>query len=285
MLPRTPSYNRSAMGTLYVVSTPIGNLEDLSPRAARVLREVALVAAEDTRVARKLLRRAGSAARTVSYHQHSRPAALKRIMRALDDGDVALVTDAGTPAVSDPGTELVASAADEGHAVVAVPGPSAVTAALAVSGMPSDRFTFVGFLPRRRADRRRELEEAAARPETIVCFETPHRLRAALEDLSAVLGDRQIAVCREMTKLYEETFRGTARAALEHFDEPRGEIAIVIAGADEPVEQITDAEIEVVLERIAARGVSGRTLVAEAAAATGASRRRVYRLALARGSS
>jgi 16S rRNA (cytidine1402-2'-O)-methyltransferase len=273
------------MGTLYVVSTPIGNLEDLSPRAARVLREVALVAAEDTRVARKLLQRAGSAARTASYHAHSRPAALKRIMRALEDGDVALVTDAGTPAISDPGTELVAATADEGHAVVAVPGPSAVTAALAVSGMPSDRFTFVGFLPRRRADRRRELEEAATRHETTVCFETPHRLRAALDDLSDVLGDRQIAVCRELTKLHEETFRGTAREALDHFDEPRGEIAIVIAGSDQPVEQISDAEIEATLERIAARGVSGRTLVAEAAAATGATRRRVYRLALARGSS
>ena len=273
------------MGTLYVVSTPIGNLEDLSPRAARVLQEVALVAAEDTRVAKKLLQRAESRARTVSYHEHSRPAALRRIVRALEDGDVALVTDAGTPVVSDPGAELVASAAAGGHAVVAVPGPSAVTAALAVSGMPSDRFTFVGFLPRRRPDRRRELEEVATRRETTVCFETPHRLRAALEDLSTVLGDRPIAVCRELTKLHEETFRGTAREALDHFTEPRGEIAIVIAGADEPAEQISDAEIEAALESIAARGVSGRTLVTEVATATGAPRRRVYRLALARGHS
>lgn len=271
------------MGTLYVVSTPIGNLEDLSPRATRVLREVSVIAAEDTRVVAKLLNYAGARTRTISYHSHSPPASSRRVIRALEKGDVALVSDAGAPAVSDPGAELVALAAASGHRVVTIPGPSAITAALAVSGMPADRFSFVGFLPRKRGDRRRALKAASLDEETTVCFEAPHRLRDALSDIAEVFSDRPIAVCRELTKLYEETFRGTAAEALERFTEPRGEFVIVIAGgAPAGEEEVVDGEIESALESAASRGLEGRSLVDEVTAATGAPRRRVYRLAIAR---
>ena len=192
------------MGILYIVGTPIGNLGDLSPRAINVLRDVALVAAEDTRVSRKLLQLAGSTARITSCHQHNIGASIKQIMAVLRESNVALVTDAGMPAISDPGTELVYAASVEGHVISIIPGPSAVTSALAVSGLPSSRFTFLGFLPRRRVERILELEEIAGRSEAIVCFETPHRLRSSLKDISSVLGDRQIVVCRELTKIHEE---------------------------------------------------------------------------------
>ena len=199
--------------TLYVVGTPIGNLEDLSPRAARVLREVALVAAEDTRVTRRLLAHIGAHPRLVSFHEHNWRERLEQVLQALEEGDVALVSDAGMPGVSDPGRQLVAAAAARGIRVESVPGPSAVTTALAVSGLPADAFMFLGFLPRRRRERQEKLREAAASSLTLVLFEAPHRLRATLEDISAIFGDLPIAVCRELTKLHEEVFRGTARGS------------------------------------------------------------------------
>ena len=218
-------------GTLYVVGTPIGNLEDLSPRAARVLRTVALVAAEDTRVTRRLLNHLEARPRLVSFHEHNWRERLEPVLQALEEGDAALVSDAGMPGVSDPGRELVAAAAARGVRIESVPGPSAVTTALAVSGLPADAFQFLGFLPRRRRERQARLREAAASPLTLALFEAPHRLRATLEDITLIFGERPIAVCRELTKLHEEVFRGTAAAALEHFDAPRGEFALVIAGA------------------------------------------------------
>ena len=266
-------------GTLYVVGTPIGNLEDLSPRAARVLREVALVAAEDTRVTRRLLNHLEARPRLVSFHEHNWRERLEPVLQALEAGDAALVSDAGMPGVSDPGRELVAAAASRGIRVESVPGPSAVTTALAVSGLPADAFQFLGFLPRRRRERQERLREAAASPLTLALFESPHRLRATLEDIALILGERPMAVCRELTKLHEEVFRGTASAALERFDAPRGEFVLVIAGAapDTPPEVDAGAIRLFLLERRTA-GIRARDAVAEAADRFGIPKNRAYQL-------
>ena len=268
--------------TLYVVGTPIGNLEDLSPRAARVLREVSFVAAEDTRVTRRLLNHIGARPRLLSFHEHNWRERLEPVLQALEEGDAALVSDAGMPGVSDPGRELVAAAAERGIRIESVPGPSAVTTALAVSGLPADAFQFLGFLPRRRRERREKLREAAASPLTLALFEGPHRLRATLEDISLIFGDRPIAVCRELTKLHEEVFRGTAAAALEHFDAPRGEFALVIAGAalegqSEDNEGNVDS-IRSFLREQRAAGARARDAVDEAAAWFGVSKNRAYQI-------
>ena len=265
---------------LYVVGTPIGNLEDISARALRVLREVSLIAAEDTRTTRKLLARHGIDTPLVSFHEHSPPSKTAALLEALEAGDVALVSDAGTPAVSDPGAVLVAAAAERGVPVVSVPGPSAVTAALGVSGFPADRFTFLGFLPRRQRDRRALLQSVARQERTVVALEAPHRLRASLADIAATLGDRRLVVCREMTKLHEEVFRGTATDALEHFAAPRGEITLVMEGAplapsgDE--DDATWARDE--LRRLRELGGGAREVVSVVAGVSGLPRRQVYGL-------
>jgi 16S rRNA (cytidine1402-2'-O)-methyltransferase len=221
------------MGTLYVVATPIGNLEDVSLRSLRILGEVLLVAAEDTRTAGILLKRHGLAPRLISYTDHNKSERTPYILERLDEGDVALVSDAGTPAISDPGVDLVAAARGAGHAVVAVPGPSAVVAALSVAGLRCNQFCFAGFLPRASGELRSFLEGAAARAETLVAFESPGRLRKTLEAIDDIMPGRRIAVCRELTKLHEETFVGTAAEALAHFAAPRGEIVLVIEGAEQ----------------------------------------------------
>lgn len=223
------------MGTLYVVATPIGNLEDITLRALRVLGSVDLVAAEDTRTTRKLLAHHKISARLTSYHAHSGPAKVEQIVKALETGDVALVGEAGTPCISDPGYPLVRAALERGHVVASIPGPSALTAAAAASGLPVDRLVFLGFLPRRPGRRRAALAERGEEPAALVLFEAPHRLRATLAEVLAVLGDRPVAVCRELTKLHEEIFHGTITAALAHFAEPRGEFTLVIEGARRPV--------------------------------------------------
>ena len=220
------------MGRLYVVATPIGNLEDVTLRALRVLHEVSIVAAEDTRTARILLSHHGIKARLVSYTDHNKARRIPELLNHLDEGDVALVTDAGTPAISDPGVDLVAAARKAGHEVVAVPGASAVVAALSIAGLPTTGFRFAGFLPRTAGDLRRLLQEQARDPETLVAFESPRRLRRSLEVIATALPERRIAVCRELTKLHEEVFVGTAQEALTHFLEPRGEIVLLIEGAE-----------------------------------------------------
>ncbi|MCH7738862.1 MAG: 16S rRNA (cytidine(1402)-2'-O)-methyltransferase [Chloroflexi bacterium] len=268
------------MGTLFIVATPIGNLEDLSPRAARILREVGLIAAEDTRVTRKLLNHINAATRTLSYHEHSGPRSAERVLKALDAGDVALVTDAGSPVISDPGAALIDLAFAAGHQIVTVPGPSAVTAALSVSGFAADSFTFIGFLPRNKAAREAALRSARDRPRTTVCFEAPHRIRKTLEQMVETLPDRPISVSRELSKLHEETYRGTPAGALAHFEEPRGEFAIVISGAETPGTGPSDAEIVEAVAELRSGGLAGRSLVDRATARTGASRSRVYRLEL-----
>ena len=221
------------MGTLFVVGTPIGNLEDMTLRGARVLGQVDLVAAEDTRVTRRLLTHLGIRARLVSYHEHNWRARLPQLLKALESGDVALVCDAGMPTLSDPGSELVSHAAAAGLGVEVVPGPSALTAALAVSGFSADAFTFLGFLPRRRKDRRARLQSAASLPLTLVVFEAPHRMLATLQDVLDELGDRRVALCRELTKLHEEVFRGTVSEAMEQVRAPRGEYVLLIEGEAE----------------------------------------------------
>lgn len=267
------------MPTLYVVATPIGNLEDVTLRALRVLQEASLIAAEDTRTTRKLLSHYGIKARLTSYHEHNKGAKIPYVLDALRHDDVALVSESGMPAVSDPGYDLVAAAAEAGVPVVAVPGPSAVVAALAVSGLPTRQFTFVGFLPRRRGERRRLLSTLADQPQTIVAFESPHRLLAALSDLLTVLGDRRIAVCRELTKLHEEVFRGRISEAIAHFQEPRGEFTLVLEGAPQPAEAVVPTKAVLAeLRQLRQQGVAPRQAVTQVAQQFALPRRQVYRL-------
>jgi len=262
------------MGKLYVVGTPIGNLEDLTPRAARVLGEVSLIAAEDTRVTRRLLSHLGLHTPMVSFNEHN---------QALGSGGVALVTDAGMPGVSDPGAELVSQAAAAGFPVEAVPGVSAVTTAMAMSGMSGDEFLFLGFLPRKARERRARLQELTRSTHTLVIFEAPHRLQVTLKDILAVLGDREMSVCRELTKFYEEVFRGNASEALTHFREPRGEFVLVLRGAapsptdDGPApDQLEDAAGW--LASLRQEGVRAKDAVAQVSEATGMTKNRVYQM-------
>jgi len=270
------------VGTLYLVSTPIGNLEDISLRALRVLKEVSLIASEDTRHTRKLLTRYAIATRQVSYHEHSPTSRLASLLRALEDGDVALVTDAGTPGLSDPGFELVRSAWADGHTVRPVPGASAPLAGLVASGLPSDSFLFLGYLPRQRAARRKWLKDYAEVPATLVCFEVPHRLRAALVDLEAVLGaDRVAAACRELTKLHEEIRRGTLSELRSHFaaTAPRGEFTLVISGAPPGVRWEENA-VRAALRDRRRQGDSAPQAARRVAGLSGWRRGLVYRMAL-----
>lgn len=263
------------MGTLYLVATPIGNLEDITLRALRVLREVTLVAAEDTRTARVLLRRHGIEAKLTSLTEHNVARAVPRLLSVLESGDVAVVSEAGTPAISDPGYDLVRAAIDAGHTVTALPGPSAVLAALVSSGLPAREFTYLGFLPHNRGERRKTLAAAAREPRTLVFFESPHRLRAALEDVRDAFGERPLAVCRELTKLFEEVFRGSAAAALDHFTAPRGEFTIVVAPPTTAAAPDEDAAVEE-LRRLKRAGARAAEASAEVARRTGVSRRRLY---------
>jgi len=268
------------MGTLYVVATPIGNLEDITLRAVRVLREVKLIAAEDTRTTRRLLTHHGIGTRLVSYNEHNMRQRTPQLLSALEDGDIAVVSEAGTPGVSDPGHQLIIAALGAGFPVVSIPGPSAVIAALTSSGLPMREFTFRGFLPRRSGERRRALSALADEPRTLVLFEAPHRLRQTLEDIRPTLGDRRIAVCRELTKAFEEVFRGKVSEALSYFAEPRGEFTLVIEGVAEGPAQADDTTLVRELERHLNDGASARDAAAHVAAELGVPRRRVYELSL-----
>lgn len=277
------------MGTLYLVATPIGNLEDITLRALRALREVTVIAAEDTRHTRKLLNHFSIATPTVSYHEHSGPARTAAIVEALGRGDVALVSDAGTPALSDPGQELVREALAAGYAVVPIPGPAAAISALVASGLPTDQFTFLGFLPRRAAERRALLRPFAALHQTLIVYEAPHRLLACLADLIAALGDRQAACARELTKLHEDWRRGPLSAIQAHYaahtSAVRGEITLVIAGATpQPTEPEDEAERErharELLGELLASGLGTREAATRVAEITRLPRRDLYRMAL-----
>jgi len=266
------------MPALYVVATPIGNLEDISLRAIRILREVKLIAAEDTRKTKKLLNTYDIKTPMTSYHQHNKWTKLEYILSFLEEGDVALVSEAGTPGISDPGYELVLAAIERQVPVVPIPGSSVVITALTVSGLGTERFTYLGFLPRRADSRRRFLKTIINGSDTIVVLEAPHRLLATLNDMLLVLGDRKLAVCRELTKIHEEVFRGKISQAIEYFTEPKGEFTLVIEGqGQETKPQLTD-DIERRLRRLRLSGATARDAIAGIAAETGLSRKELYRV-------
>jgi 16S rRNA (cytidine1402-2'-O)-methyltransferase len=275
------------MSTLYLIATPIGNLEDISQRGLRVLREVALIAAEDTRVTRRLLSHFAISTLLTTYtdaYDRQKASRQGRVLEALDAGqDVALVSDAGTPGLSDPGYELVRAVLSAGHTVQAIPGPSAITTALAASGLPADRFLFVGFLPRKAGERRSFLAGLAEEPGTWIAFETPHRLVDALADLLAVLGDRQIAVARELTKRFEQIWRGPAAGALEHFtaNPPRGEITLVVAGTGRRRDdrRWPEAQVGTTIELLASEGMAPSGIARVVSRLAGWPRAEVYDLA------
>ena len=268
------------MATLYIVSTPIGNLEDVTLRALRVLREVGLIVAEDTRVTRKLLSHYDIHTRLTSFNEHNQSSRIPDLLSTLRDTDVALVSDAGTPGVNDPGKALVQAASSASVQVVAVPGASAVTAAVAVSGLVDEAFIYLGFLPRNKGERRRLLESLAFESRAAVAFESPRRIRQSLEVMSETLDDRPIAVCREMTKLHEEIFRGTASEALNYFEQPRGEFTLVIEGWTKSPDDDSelDALASTLLQRLRREGTGAKHAVSHVTAVTGLSRRQVYQL-------
>jgi 16S rRNA (cytidine1402-2'-O)-methyltransferase len=279
------------MSTLYLVATPIGNLEDISFRALDILRSVRLIAAEDTRTTRHLLTHYQIDTPVAVYFEHSRPHQLERILEELSSGDVAVVSEAGTPGINDPGEPLVRRALERGHRVSPIPGPSAVLAALVASGIPANSFYYVGFLPREPQARRRFLRELESERETIVAFETPHRLLRALEDMEQVLGaDRRICAAREVTKVFQEFQRGTISQVREHFsrNEPRGEFTLVIEGCTgakrrRPIERAWNAEqVRQEVEKLTANGIPRTDAVKQVAHAANMDRRQVYAIALGR---
>lgn len=273
-------------GTLYIVATPIGNLEDITLRALRTLKEVALIAAEDTRVTRKLLNHYDIRTPMISYHVRSKLTQTEKIIGTLEEGkNVALVSDAGTPGISDPGYELIKLVIDAGFRVESIPGPSAVITALVLSGLPTSRFAFDGWAPREAAERRKLLQSIKSDRRTCCLYVAPSRLIAALESIRDELGDRPIAVVREATKMFEEVFRGTAEEAVQHFQsgEVKGEIAVVIAGC--PPHQVDASEqsridLESRLAELIRSGMSQRDAVRKCTAETGLPRREVYAAAL-----
>jgi 16S rRNA (cytidine1402-2'-O)-methyltransferase len=269
------------VNTLYLVATPIGNLEDITLRAIRILRDAPLIAAEDTRTARRLLVHYEIIGKRVtSYTEHNRQAKIPALLDALAAGDVALVSDAGMPGISDPGYDLVVAAIDAGYRVVPIPGASAVTLAIGASGLPSRRFHYLGFLPRTSGARRRALLDAASSGDTLVLFESPHRLRATLEDTLAALGDRRVAVCRELTKLHEEIWRGTLTGAIAHFYAPRGEFTIVLEGGAPASASAapSDDDIACTIAQLRAEGAPAKKAVSALVERHGLSRRAAYRL-------
>lgn len=268
------------MGTLYLVATPIGNLGDITTRAACILGEVLLIAAEDTRHTRKLLNHLHIQTRLISYYEHNELSRLDSILDALKRGDVALVSDAGTPALNDPGFLLVQAALEAGYKVSPIPGPSAPLAALVVSGLPTDRFTYLGYLPRKKTEREGTLQEIKNLPNTLIFLEVPHRLMVALQDIHTILGDREIAVARELTKLHEAVFRGTVSDAIGHYQNnpPRGEITLVIAGAPPNLETWSQQQVERAIQMRLSLGETAPNLARDLAAESNWPRRDIYDL-------
>ena len=264
------------MPTLYIVATPIGNMEDISLRALRILSQVSLIAAEDTRKTRRLLAAYGIKTKLTSYHEHNTKTKLPYLLQRLQAQDVALVSEAGMPGISDPGYELVVAAIEQGIPIVPIPGASVLVTALAASGLPSNQFVYLGFLPRRKGQRERLLKQIAKEGRTILAFEAPHRLLSTLEDVLAVLGDRRLALCRELTKIHEEVFRGTVSQAIAHFAEPRGEFTLVIEGKGQKRRPAEDFEDE--LRRLHQKGLSAKEAISQVTKATGASKKELYRL-------
>ena len=271
------------MGTLFIVPTPIGNLEDITLRALRILREAALIAAEDTRVSRVLTRHFDINTPMTSYHEHNKLSKLDEIFAALETGDVALISDAGTPGISDPGFELIAAALGGGYNVVPLPGACAVTTALVGSGMATDSFLYVGFLPRKASALRERLEALKDSPETIVAYESPYRLADTLALIAEVMGaQRRACVARELSKKFERFYRGGAGELRDHFaaDNPRGEVTLVIAGADPAEAKWTEEQVRAELSRRLAAGESLSRAARAIAKSAGWTKNKVYRLGI-----
>jgi 16S rRNA (cytidine1402-2'-O)-methyltransferase len=264
--------------TLYIVGTPIGNLEDVTLRCLRILSEVSLIAAEDTRVTRKLLSRYGIHTPLTSFNNHNWKSKLPKLLEVLKEANVALVTDAGTPNISDPGYELTTGAVQDGAQLSVIPGPSALTAAVSLSTLRLDRFVFMSFLPRRTSQRRRILMDLAEEQHPIVVFESPHRLQACLKDILGTLGDRLVTVCRELTKLHEEVYRGTIGEALDHFSQPRGEFTLIIQGATNTRQVPNVDNVRQALLNFSTQGFSAKDSISQVSSLTSLSRRDLYKL-------
>lgn len=267
------------MGTLYLVATPIGNLEDMSPRAARILKEASLIAAEDTRHTGKLLKYFGIETPITSYFEHNKLKKLDFILEKLSSGDVALVSDAGTPAINDPGYELVRAALASGFDVKPVPGPSAPLAALTVSGLPTDSFLYLGYLPHKTSERHKVLGQVENLSYTLIFLESPYRVVESLKDLLSVLGDRRICVAREMTKMFEEYWRGTISGAVERFkSQPaRGEFTLVVEGKPrDENEKWTEEQLSAAIEAGIKSGKSAKDLSSDLAIQSGWTKKEIY---------
>lgn len=270
-------------GTLYLVGTPIGNLEDITYRAVRILSEVDLIAAEDTRHSIKLLNHLNISKPMISYHDNNRISRAKELIDKLKEGiNIALISDAGMPSISDPGEELVAEAVSNGITVTAVPGPSASLTALILSGLPAGRFAFEGFLPQKHSDRIKFLETIKYEERTIIFYEGPHRVKNMLEDVLKVLGERRISVLRELTKLHEEAIRGSISEAIAHFEanEPRGEFVIVVEGTREKADNpdYSNLSISDHVEFYVNQGYDRMNAMKQAAKDRGISKRDIYGL-------
>jgi 16S rRNA (cytidine1402-2'-O)-methyltransferase len=270
-------------GILYIVSTPIGNLEDITLRALRILKEVDLIAAEDTRRTRQLLTHYGIHKPLISYHEHNQKMREDTLLEKLRTGkQIALVTDAGTPGISDPGTPLIHRAAQEGILLVPIPGPSAAIAGLSISGLPTESFLFYGFLPAKASARKKFLAALKKRPETLIFYESPRRLTALLQEALAILGNRQVVVTREITKIFEETFRGTIGDVLGKIggEEVKGEITVVLAGNREE-EIVSISSIRAALqEQILNSGACLKEAIERVSENLGVAKREVYRESL-----
>ena len=268
----------TSAAVLYLVATPIGNLEDITYRAVRLLGEVAVIAAEDTRRTAKLLRHYSIQTRTVSLHEHNERRQVPRLLRMLGNNrSIALVSDAGTPLLSDPGHHLVREALARGFKVQPIPGASAILAALVVSGLAGNQFTYAGFPPSRSKDRKTWLRSLADEPRPLVIFESPHRLVRSLHDARDVLGDRDIALCRELTKIHEELVKGPISGVLDSLEDPRGEFTIVVSPAPMADRVVTDGELVDLFGRMTKEVSSRRAAVAAVAKRFGVSARRVYK--------
>lgn len=270
------------MGTLYVVATPIGNLKDITLRALDVLRQVDLIAAEDTRVTGRLLKHYDIRTPMTSYFEHNKLQKVDTILAALERGDVALVSDAGMPGINDPGYELINAVIAAGFPVRVVPGPSAPLAALVLSGLPTDRFLYLGYVPRRRSERLRRFEEVRSEPGTLIFLETPHRLVESLADAVEVFGpERRAAVARELTKVHEEVVRGSLADLLDHFQEhsPRGEIVLLIAGSGKEARpEVDPARVREAMTLLLEAGLSRSQAARVVAHILGVPKREVYNL-------
>ena len=270
-------------GTLYIVATPIGNLEDMTFRAVRTLKEADLIAAEDTRHSRKLLAHFGITTPLTSYYDHNQALKGERILKTLQEGrQVALISDAGTPCISDPGYQLVRDALSAGITVAPIPGACAAIAALSAAGLPTNAFTFAGFPPNKEGKRRSFLASLTSAQGTVVLYEAPHRLKATLADIAVVLGERRVVVARELTKLYEECLRGTASAVREQVQDgrERGEVVLLIAPADEDSAQTEGPSAEEQIRELLAKGHTVKEAAALVAATTGLPKRELYARAL-----